>query len=478
MDIREDLGAGRVVAPPRALPQPAERLDAAPPVAPARVRARRRAALPRLDLVPRTSASAPAPIRSRWGSGSWRSSPSAARCTTPRPTPAASCSAPSPRSASASTDPPAIGAADRHPRVADADAAAARRGHRPSTPTPPRSRSRAPPTSSQSAPWGPLPDDIPTATAIELYDVYGAGSHTRDLAPATAGPSASSAPATPASSRSPPPATRWTAARSSRSTSTPTAIDRVAALGLCDVGVVADLRDPLGALEAVAAAGVGPADLTVVVVNATGCEPTAILLTATGGTVLFYSMATSFQTAALTADGQSAGRHDDRRQRLRARRRRLRARPLPADAGAAGGARGGVVEPDDRRRHDSRRCAGRTSTASATSTTRSSSPTSRRAATPSCASTGSAATSTSSAAARSSSTARSSPARRRSTVECGVRELGTKSLQDRRADPRPGGEPVVEAEFGLVLWDPEARGTRPITDAERASLSRSEVVPG
>ena len=43
-----------------------------------------------------------------------------------------------------------------------------------------------------------------------------------------------------------------------------------------------------------------------VVVNATGCEPTAILLTAQRGTVLFYSMATRFQTAALTADGQSS----------------------------------------------------------------------------------------------------------------------------------------------------------------------------
>ena len=32
MDIREDLGAGRVAAPPRALPQPAERLDASGPV--------------------------------------------------------------------------------------------------------------------------------------------------------------------------------------------------------------------------------------------------------------------------------------------------------------------------------------------------------------------------------------------------------------------------------------------------------------
>ena len=26
-----------------------------------------------------------------------------------------------------------------------------------------------------SAPWGPLPDDIDSSTAVELYDVYGAG---------------------------------------------------------------------------------------------------------------------------------------------------------------------------------------------------------------------------------------------------------------------------------------------------------------
>jgi acyl-CoA thioesterase FadM len=33
------------------------------------------------------------------------------------------------------------------------------------------------------------------------------------------------------------------------------------------------------------------------------------------------------------------------------------------------------------------------------------------------------------------------------------------------------GEVVVEAEFALVLWDPEQRGSRPITDEERASLA-------
>ncbi|KAA0275211.1 MAG: acyl-CoA thioesterase [Acidobacteria bacterium] len=61
------------------------------------------------------------------------------------------------------------------------------------------------------------------------------------------------------------------------------------------------------------------------------------------------------------------------------------------------------------------------------------------------------------------------------TVECGVLELGNKSVRTVERILAPGGETVVEAEFGIVLWDPEARGTRAITDAERASLSGSEV---
>jgi L-erythro-3,5-diaminohexanoate dehydrogenase len=84
------------------------------------------------------------------------------------------------------------------------------------------------------------------------------------------------------------------------------AVGRVHELGLCDVAAATDLRDPLAAVAAVRAAGGQPADLTVNVVNATGCEPAAILLTADGGTALMYSMATSFQTAALTADGMSS----------------------------------------------------------------------------------------------------------------------------------------------------------------------------
>src|SRR4051812_33825373 len=32
--------------------------------------------------------------------------------------------------------------------------------------------------------WGPLPDDLPVQTAVDIYDVYAAGSHTRNMAPA------------------------------------------------------------------------------------------------------------------------------------------------------------------------------------------------------------------------------------------------------------------------------------------------------
>jgi len=69
--------------------------------------------------------------------------------------------------------------------------------------------------------------------------------------------------------------------------------------------VVADARDPVGLAEGVQRAG-GPADVTVVCVDATGCEGGAILSTKQGGTVIFFSMATSFSAAALGAEGLAA----------------------------------------------------------------------------------------------------------------------------------------------------------------------------
>jgi acyl-CoA thioester hydrolase len=59
------------------------------------------------------------------------------------------------------------------------------------------------------------------------------------------------------------------------------------------------------------------------------------------------------------------------------------------------------------------------------------------------------------------------------TVECAVRELGRSSVTTTERILGDDGQVVVEAEFGLVLWDPERRGSRPITDEERASLAGS-----
>src|SRR5439155_4217019 len=76
----------------------------------------------------------------------------------------------------------------------------------------------------------------------------------------------------------------------------------LSAAGLADDVVVADATDPL----AVAGAVGEPADLTVVCVDVPGAEHGAVLATADGGTVVFFSMATSFSAAALGAEGMAA----------------------------------------------------------------------------------------------------------------------------------------------------------------------------
>ncbi|MBA2414539.1 MAG: hypothetical protein H0V64_01295 [Geodermatophilaceae bacterium] len=71
---------------------------------------------------------------------------------------------------------------------------------------------------------------------------------------------------------------------------------------LCDDVVLADARDPV----ALAAAIGEPVDITVVCVDVPGCEHGAVLATRDGGTVIFFSMATSFAAAALGAEGLAA----------------------------------------------------------------------------------------------------------------------------------------------------------------------------
>jgi L-erythro-3,5-diaminohexanoate dehydrogenase len=75
--------------------------------------------------------------------------------------------------------------------------------------------------------------------------------------------------------------------------------------GVADHVVVADARDPIALRDAVAATG-SLADITVVCVDVPGCEGGAILATAERGTVVFFSMATSFSAAALGAEGLAA----------------------------------------------------------------------------------------------------------------------------------------------------------------------------
>ncbi len=152
------------------------------------------------------------------------------------------------------------------------------------------------------AAWAPVPADLAPARAVELFDVCSAASQVRRLAPGCAAVSVLGAghagKLALAAARDAAPAATLTAVDVDAA-----AVARVEELGLCDVAVATDLRDPLAAHDALRAAGAPPADLTVVVVNAPGCESTAELITADGGTVLFFSMATSFGAAALAADG-------------------------------------------------------------------------------------------------------------------------------------------------------------------------------
>jgi L-erythro-3,5-diaminohexanoate dehydrogenase len=72
--------------------------------------------------------------------------------------------------------------------------------------------------------------------------------------------------------------------------------------GLAGQVVIADARNPVALAGAIGE----PADVVVVCVDVPGCEGGAILSTAPGGTVIFFSMATSFSAAALGAEGLAA----------------------------------------------------------------------------------------------------------------------------------------------------------------------------
>ena len=87
---------------------------------------------------------------------------------------------------------------------------------------------------------------------------------------------------------------------------TPEEASLAEAAALAEHTVVADARDPVALRDAVQSAAPEGADVTVVCVDVPGCEGGAILTTRAGGTVIFFSMATSFPAAALGAEGLAA----------------------------------------------------------------------------------------------------------------------------------------------------------------------------
>jgi L-erythro-3,5-diaminohexanoate dehydrogenase len=81
----------------------------------------------------------------------------------------------------------------------------------------------------------------------------------------------------------------------------PAALAALVRLGACDRTVELDATDATAALTA--AGGAGPFDLVVNCASVPGTEMASILPVKNGGTVIFFSMATSFTAAALGAEG-------------------------------------------------------------------------------------------------------------------------------------------------------------------------------
>jgi L-erythro-3,5-diaminohexanoate dehydrogenase len=157
---------------------------------------------------------------------------------------------------------------------------------------------------------GVLPDDLAPELALAVYDVCGAPALTDrvvrshrekrdDVSVAVLGGAGKSGSLALT-------AARLAGARTAGIVVSGAESESLRRAGLADAVAVADARDPVAVSAAVAGALGGPATVTVVCVDVPGCEHGAILSTADGGTVIFFSMATSFAAAALGAEGLAA----------------------------------------------------------------------------------------------------------------------------------------------------------------------------
>jgi len=157
-----------------------------------------------------------------------------------------------------------------------------------------------------------LPDDLPVPLSLAVLDVCGAPALTDRVVRAAAQAGGGAGPVTAilgaagkSGSLSAAAARRAGAARVIGVVRDEAEAAALARAGVTDQITVADARDPVATAAAVTAAG-GPAGVTIVCVDVPGCEGGALLSTAQGGTVIFFSMATSFTAAALGAEGLAA----------------------------------------------------------------------------------------------------------------------------------------------------------------------------
>ncbi|MDQ1603949.1 MAG: L-erythro-3,5-diaminohexanoate dehydrogenase [Actinomycetota bacterium] len=156
-----------------------------------------------------------------------------------------------------------------------------------------------------------IPDDLPGELSMAVMDVCGAPALTRRVVEqyATAGRRPTVAViggAGKSGSMSLAAARHAGAARTVGVVPVEAEESLLSGVGLADLVARADARDPVALAAAVTGALGGPADVTIVCVDVPGCEHGAILATAGGGTVIFFSMATSFSAAALGAEGLAA----------------------------------------------------------------------------------------------------------------------------------------------------------------------------
>jgi L-erythro-3,5-diaminohexanoate dehydrogenase len=153
-----------------------------------------------------------------------------------------------------------------------------------------------------SGAWARLPEDLPEELALSVLDVCGAPAlAARHLRPGqrvlVLGAGKSGALVLAAARERVGAAGFLAAADRSRE-----ALDEVRAAGLCDATLPVDATDAVAVLRAAEGAG-GPFDLVVSCTTVAGAEMAALLAVRDGGTVLFFSMATSFTAAALGAEG-------------------------------------------------------------------------------------------------------------------------------------------------------------------------------